>query len=96
MDDYTQMYIFFAVTTAAVILITALMGGLLVMLIRFFNTLNHIAKDVQESAEEIRADFDELREDVKRGFRFVPFFNFFSKTAKRGTPKKSARKTAQK
>jgi hypothetical protein len=96
MTDFTQMHIFFAVTTAAVILLTALTCGVLVALMRFFVTLNRIAQNVHEEAEEIRADLNELREDVKRGFRFVPFFNFFSKTAKRSMKKKSARKTAQK
>ncbi len=96
MDDFTQMHAFFAVTTGAVIILAALFGGVLVAVFRLFITLNRIAQNVHEEAEEIRADLDELRNDVKAGFRFVPFFNFFSKTAKRGTRKKSARKTAQK
>lgn len=95
MDDFTQMHVFFAVTTGAVIIVTALLGGLLVALFRFFTTLNRIAEEVHQSAEDIRADLNELRADVKKRFRFVPFFNFFSKTAKHGLGKKSARKTAQ-
>ncbi|HWU24356.1 MAG TPA: hypothetical protein VN086_01215 [Candidatus Paceibacterota bacterium] len=89
MTDFTQMHIFFAVTTAAVILVTALMGGVLVALFRFLRTLDRIANEVEDEAAEIRADLDELREGVKKGFRLVPWFNFFGKAAKR-MPRKSA------
>lgn len=94
MTDFTQMHVFFAVTTAAVILVTALICAVLVAFFRFFNTLNRIANEVQEEAMEIRADLDEMREGMKEGFRFVPLFNFFGKSAKRATRKKPARRKA--
>lgn len=95
MTDFTQMHVFFAVTTGAVILVTALVCAVLVALFRFFNTLNRIATEVKEEAMEIRADLDTMREDMKEGFRFVPLFKFFGKSAKRVARKKMARKKAQ-
>jgi hypothetical protein len=51
---------------------------------------------VEEEAVEIRADLDGLREDVRRGFRFVPLFNFFGKAAKRVAKAKKPRASAKK
>jgi hypothetical protein len=95
MDDFTQMHIFFAVTTGAVILITALVCAVLFMLARFLRTLDRIAEEVEEEAAEIRADLSELRSGLKKGFRFVPWFGFFGKTAKRLSTKKRARKDSR-
>jgi len=81
MTDFTQMHVFFVVTTAAVILVTAFVCAALVALIRFLMTLDSIATEVEEEAEEIRADMDEFREGVKERFRMV--FQFFGKTKKR-------------
>ncbi len=83
------MHVFFAVTTAATILVTAFVCAVLVALFRFFNTLNRIANEVEDEAQEIRADLDEMREGMQKGFRFVPLFNFFAKSAKRVAPKKT-------
>lgn len=94
MTDFTQMQVFFAVTTAAVVLVTAFVCAALVALTRFLRTLDGIATEVGEEAEEIRADIRELREGVKKGFRFVPWFHFFGKTSKRLTRKKAPRKKA--
>jgi hypothetical protein len=88
MSEFAQMHIFFAVTTAAVILLTALMGGVLVALFRLFRTLDRIASEVHEEAEQIREDLADMRAGVKKGFRFVPFLTFFGKTATRAAKKK--------
>ena len=95
MTDFTQMHIFFAVTTAAVILLAALMGGVLVALIRFLRTLDRIANEVEDEAAEIRADLDDLREGVKRKLRFVPWFNFFGKAGMRRARKSASRKNTR-
>lgn len=95
MDDFTQMHVFFAVTTAAVILVTAFVCATLVALFRFLRTLERIAGHVEEEAQEIREDLDELRSGLKNGFRFVPWFSFFGKTAKRVSRKKAPRKESR-
>ncbi len=82
MDDFTQMHAFFAVTTAAVILVTALVCATLVALVRFLRTLDRIANHVEEETQEIREDLDDLREDLHNGFRLVPFFRFFGSSAR--------------
>lgn len=81
MTDFIQMHVFFAVTTAAVILLTAFACAALVALTRFLLTLDNIATEVEEEAEEIRADIDHLREGVKERFRMV--FHVFGRTKKR-------------
>lgn len=96
MNDFAQMHAFFAVTTVAVILMTALVCGALVALIRFLRTLDRIANNVEEEAAEIRADLEDLREGVKEKFRFVPWFTFFGKAGKRLSRRSAARKKARK
>jgi len=83
MDEFLKMDVFFAVATAAVILITALSCGVLVFLMRFLHTLNRIAVDVEEETEAIRADLSDLRKGMSKGFRLVPLFSFFGKAHKR-------------
>lgn len=85
MDDFVQMHVFFAVTTAAVILVTAFICAALVALTRFLRTLDSIATEVEEEAAEIREDLDNLREGVKERFRLV--LHFFGRTKKRITHK---------
>lgn len=80
MDDFVQMHVFFAVTTAAVILVTAFVCASLVALFRFLRTLDRIATEVEEETAEIREDLDQLREGVKERFRLV--LHFFGKRKK--------------
>jgi len=90
MDEFLKMDVFFAVSTAAVILITALFCGVLVFLMRFLNTLTRIATEVEEETEAIRADLSELRADMSKGFRLVPLFSFFGKAHKRLSRKRKS------
>jgi hypothetical protein len=92
MADYTQMHVFFAVTTAAVILFTAFLCAVLVAFFRLLRTLDRIAQEVEEETQNIREDLNDLREDMHKGFRFVPFFHFFGKAAMRAAKQKKARK----
>jgi hypothetical protein len=96
MTDYTQMHVFFAVTTVAVILFTAFLCAVLVALYRLLRTLDDIAQNVEEETDEIRADLDDLREDLREGFRFVPLFHFFGKAARRAVKRKNARRRSRK
>jgi hypothetical protein len=93
MDDFTQMHVFFVVTTAATILVTAFVCAVLVAGLRFFRTLDRIAGEVEEEAAEIRSDLNDLRAELHKGFRFVPWLSFFGKSAKRiASHKKASRK----
>jgi hypothetical protein len=96
MTDFTQMHIFFAVTTASVILVAVFTCAMLVAVTRLFLTLDDIATSVEEETDEIRADLDELRGNVRKGFRFVPLFHFFGKAALRSAKRKRARTKARK
>ena len=91
MDPFLKMDIFFAVTTVVVVLFGVLSCVALACLIRLFITLNRIASEVHEEAEEIRADLDVMRRKTKReGLRLAHLLTFFGKTAKRATKRKRA------
>jgi predicted MFS family arabinose efflux permease len=82
------MHIFFVVTTVVVVVFGVLGCVALFYLIRLFRTLDRIASQVQEEAEEIRADLDDMRKKTKReGLRLVHLITFFGKTAKRAKKK---------
>jgi len=89
MDEFFKMDIFFVVTTVVVVSIGVLSCVALLFLIKLFRTLDRIATEVHEEAEEIRADLDEMRRKTKReGLRLAHLLTFFGKTAKRATKKK--------
>jgi hypothetical protein len=83
MTDFTQMHVFFAVTTAAVILFTIFLCAVLAAVFKLLRTLDDIAQNVEEESQLIREDLKELRSDVRSGLRFVPFLHFFGKSARR-------------
>lgn len=84
MDAFAKMDIFFIIATAAVVILTVLIGLLVYRVILFVQIVNRIVTEVQEEAGEIRADIKSLRQDVVReGFRITSLASFFGKTAKR-------------
>jgi predicted RND superfamily exporter protein len=93
MNEFLKMDIFFAVTTITVVIVGILVCVVLVYVARFLRTANRIATEVEEETSAIRADLSDMRDDIKRGLRFVPLFTFFRKTAKRLTSTKKKSKT---
>ncbi|KND49330.1 MAG: hypothetical protein AB203_02945 [Parcubacteria bacterium C7867-008] len=90
MDPFLQMHIFFLVTTIVVVALGVLSCVALVYLILLFRTVERIANHVNEEAEEIRADLDDVRRKAKReGLRLGHLITFFGKTAKRAKKKRT-------
>ncbi|KND50460.1 MAG: hypothetical protein AB202_02280 [Parcubacteria bacterium C7867-007] len=90
MDPFLQMHIFFLVTTIVVVVLGVLSCVALVYVILLIRTVERIASHVNEEAEEIRADIDDVRRKAKReGLRLKHLITFFGKTAKR-TKKRAA------
>lgn len=91
MDEFFKMDIFFVVTTGVVVFVGILTCVALIYLISLFRTLDRIASQVHEEAEEIRADLDEMRTKTRReGLRLVHLLTFFGKTAKRAKKKRAS------
>ncbi|MDB5237557.1 MAG: hypothetical protein JWL88_659 [Parcubacteria group bacterium] len=89
MEPFFQMQIFFVVTTTIVVVLGVLACVALVYLILLFRTLDRIASQVHEEAEEIRSDLGDMRRKAKReGLRLSHLITFFGKTAKRVSKKK--------
>lgn len=94
MEDVLKMDIFFAVTTAAVIILTVLVSILLLYAIRLMRTLNRISLTVAQEAQAIRADLIEARASAKRkGAKAVAFIEMIGATVLRmlSSKKRTAR-----
>ncbi|MDB5187609.1 MAG: hypothetical protein JWO50_129 [Candidatus Kaiserbacteria bacterium] len=93
MNDFTQMHVFFFITTLVVIVI-----GILTSLIlwRFWIMLGHIEKlsrDISEEGTLVRADIAHMRNTMLvEGFKMGLLSNLLSKTAKRFTTRRRPKK----
>lgn len=78
MDPFLKMNVFFVITTIVVLLVGALVVVILVYVARLVRTLNQIAIDVEEEAQEIRGDISELRTKAKKeGLKLSQLLSFF-------------------
>jgi len=93
MENFAKMDIFFAVTTAAVVVLTLLIALVAYRIAVFVRVLERIASEVQEEAEEIRTDLVRLRSDIAgRGSALRPLLAFVTSFGKRVVTKKLVRK----
>ena len=93
MESFTKMDIFFAVTTAAIVIITAGIALIVYRIVRFVRVLEGIATSVKEEAKEIRNDMTRLRSEVVvKGSKLAPLLWFAGRLGKRVVSKKLGRK----
>ncbi len=84
MEDFLKMDIFFAVTTAVV-----LVGGMvaiiaLVYVVSILQSVNHLMKNVSEESDRVREDLVVLRGKIRdEGMKWKHFLDFFLGIAKR-------------
>ncbi len=72
MDDFAKMDIFFMVTTAAVLILSMLIGYAVYRLIKILHYLEGISKDVSEEAALLRGDIATLRADaMHEGYKLI-------------------------
>jgi len=84
MDEFFKMDIFFAVTTAAVIVLTAVAVPVLLQLRRVFKHLEHISAQVSAESDAVREDVALVRNEIRSGGRRMKsLFGLFTKTIKR-------------
>ncbi len=71
MSDFLKMDIFFAVTTAVVVILGLLVALVLVVVFRILRNVEHISRNISEESDIVRRDVADVRMAVKReGFRF--------------------------
>lgn len=93
MDPFLKMNVFFVVTTIVVLLVGALIVVILVYVARLVRALSQIATDVEEEAQEIRADLGEARAKVKKeGLKLSQLLSFFG-LRRSSAPRKPRKKT---
>jgi len=66
MDEFLKMDVFFMVTTASVLILTALVGFLVVRLMRVLATIERIVDSAEKEAERVREDIQDLRTKARK------------------------------
>jgi hypothetical protein len=66
MDDFLKMDIFFAVTTAAVAILTAVFAFVLLRAWRVLGSIERISSEIEAETKLVRADVAELRTRVRQ------------------------------
>jgi hypothetical protein len=84
MGDFAQMHIFFAVTTATVVIVGILVAIALYYIVSILRTIDKLSKVALEEGELIREDIADLRESVRNeGKKLKSFAKFGKKFAER-------------
>jgi hypothetical protein len=87
MDDFTQMHVFFFVTTIAVVVLAVLVSLALYYVVRILRTIHRFSEAALEEGELIREDIADLRNSVrKEGVKLKTLAKFGKGFAKRFTP----------
>ncbi len=65
MDDFLKMDIFFVVATIAAVVFAALLSYALVLIIRILRNVERVSQVVEEEAQLLKGDIDEMRVKVR-------------------------------
>lgn len=84
MGDFTEMHIFFAVTTAVTVTIGILVAYALIRIVRILRNVERLSDMAAEEGVLLRADISDLRSSIRReGFTFASIAGFLRKRATR-------------
>lgn len=84
MNDFLKQDVFFFVTTAFVVLLTAVLLVAAFYIIRILRDVRSISETAKAETKAIAEDINELRSNVKNeGAKLKHFANFFSSMYKR-------------
>ncbi len=90
MTDFTQMYVFFIITSLAVVVVTLLVSLALYYVVRILRTVDRLSTAALDEATLLREDIAELRTNVRtEGMKVKSFVKFGRKFVERffeGTP----------
>lgn len=79
MDDFLKMDVFFAVTTAAVLALSVLIGFVLVRVMHILKSLERILDIAEKETERVRDDLEGLRAKARReGLKLRHIVGFLS------------------
>lgn len=94
MTEFTEMHIFFAVTTAIVVVVGALIGIILVRVMRILGHVERITKMAADEGALVRDDIMELRHRLKEeALKFSGLVDFFRGRLEKMAGKRASRKT---
>ncbi len=89
MEDFIKMDVFFAVTTASVVVVGVLLAVALFYAIRILRNVDHVSERVAEESDNIKVDLEDLRTNVrKEGVRWRHFMKFFGGIVERNSGRK--------
>lgn len=89
MTEFLKMDIFFFITSVAVVALTLGVLYVLMQFSRILKSVEHIAEQVADESDVVRADLATLRADIQKGKgRLKSLFSFFGNRVKRSTNKK--------
>lgn len=84
MSEFAEMHIFFVVTTAAVVLVTALVAYALYRVVRILRNVERISDMAAEEGTLLRGDIAGLRSSIQtEGFKFKTLLGVFRRSAER-------------
>ena len=94
MEEFLKMDIFFAVTTAVVLIGGVFCVVALFYIIRILKSVDNIEENVSEESDNMRGDLSILRAKIREeGMKLKHFADFFGRIAGR---RKSRKKTEEK
>ena len=93
MNDFTQMHVFFFVTTMVVVVIGVLTALILWRVWKMLGYMEQLSKDISEEGSLVRGDIAHMRNKMMmEGFKIGLLSNLLTKTAKRFTTKRKTKK----
>jgi len=89
MDDFLKMDIFFAATTAVVLLGGAVLIVGLVYVVRILRNFDHLSRNISEESDHVRSDIAVLRSRIRdEGMKVKHWLDFFDRFSARRSRKK--------
>ena len=82
MDEFLKMDIFFAVATAATVVVAGFAAYALWRLARVLRHVEHISEQVSAESDAVRADLAEMRSDLRRKGLVKSLVQFLVKSRK--------------
>lgn len=79
MEDFLKMDIFFAATTAVVLLLGICFMIALVYSIRILRNIDHVAQNISQESDNVKGDLELLRKKIREeGMKVSHFLHFFT------------------
>lgn len=78
MNDFTQMHVFFFITSVAAVVFGILLAVIMVFIVKILQDIKYISNKAKKEADLISEDLSDLRDKVHaNGARLKYFLSFF-------------------